>query len=138
MVNLAIYGLGIRVAETNDLFKQLSARIFRGRARLGVGYIAAAHAFVTSCRNGHFPASDIDGALFEMFGTATMLDHPYMSSIGARTGFPVIDAHSLETCMVTSYNGAARGHRHSESNESTMYRVLCSDGVADEIRITDA
>jgi hypothetical protein len=138
MVNLAIYGLGMRVSETIDMFKQLSTRIFRGRAPLGVGYIAAVHAFVSSCRKGQFPASDIDGALIEMFGNTTMLDHPYMSSIGARTGFPVVDAHSLETCVVTSYNGAARGYHHSESDESTTYKVLRSEGTADEIRVSDA
>jgi hypothetical protein len=138
MVILALYGLGLRAEETFVLFKQLSTRIFRGRNQIGIGFAAAAHALVASCRNGRFPASDIDDALSEIFNDATMLDHRYMSSIGARTGFPVIDADTLETCLVTSYNGAARGRSDRESKKKRTYKVLRSEGATGEIRMKDA
>jgi hypothetical protein len=138
MVSLALYGLGMTVEETYDLFKQLSTRIFRGRSRVGIGFAAAAHDLIASYRNGRFPAVDIDGALSDIFNDTTMLDHPYMSSIGARIGFPVVNADTLETCIVTSYNGAARGRNVSGCGESATYKVLRSDGAADEIYIKDA
>jgi hypothetical protein len=138
MVILALYGLGLRAEETFVLFKQLSTRIFRGRNQIGIGFAAVAHALVASCRNGRFPASDIDDALSEIFNDATMLDHRYMSSIGARTGFPVIDADTLETCLVTSYNGAARGRSDLESKKKRTYKVLRSEGATGEICMKDA
>lgn len=138
MVNLALFDQGMTVEETYSLFKQLSTRIFRGRNRMGVGLAVAAHALIASYRNGRFPAGDIDGALLEIFKDATMLDHPYMSSIGARTGFPVVNADTLETCVVTSYNGAARGHGCSDSNKDMTYKVLRSAGALDEIHVKDA
>lgn len=138
MVNLALYDRGMSVDETYNLFKQLSTRIFRGRSRMGVGFAAAAHALIASYRNGRFPAGDIDGALFEIFKDATMLDHPYMSSIGARTGFPVVNADTLETCVVTSYNGAARGHDCDGGIEHMTYKVLRSGDALDEIPVKDA
>lgn len=135
MVNLALYSLGLRVGEAYELFKQLSARVFRGRSRIGIGLAATAHTLVASFRNGRFPASDIDGALHEAFQDATMLDHPYMSSIGARIGFPVVDANTLETCVVTSYNGAAAEPQDSDGN---TYRTLRSRSAGDAIFIRDA
>ncbi|KAL5410094.1 hypothetical protein PMIN04_010753 [Paraphaeosphaeria minitans] len=138
MVNLALYGLGMKVSEVSDLFKHLSARVFRGRSRIGVGVAAKLLALVVSYRNGKFPASDIDGALSDLFGNATVLDHPYMTSIGARTGFPIVDADTSETCLVTSYNGAARGRGPSGCDGSTTYRVLHSDTALDQIPTKDA
>ncbi|KAF9728524.1 hypothetical protein PMIN01_13352 [Paraphaeosphaeria minitans] len=138
MVNLALYGLGTKVSEASDLFKQLSTRVFRGRSRIGVGLAATLQALVVSYRNGRFPAGDIDGALSDVFSNATMLDHPYMSSIGARTGFPIVNADTSETCMVTSYNGAARGRDLGDCNGNTTYRVLRSHTALDEILVKDA
>ncbi|KAF3038250.1 hypothetical protein E8E11_001965 [Didymella keratinophila] len=138
MVILALYGLGIRAEETFTLFSQLSTRIFRGRSQLGLGLAATAHALITSCRNGRFPASDIDDALTEIFDDATMLDHQYMSSIGARIGLPVVDAETLETCLVTSYNGAAPTYGDDACTKMSTYRVLRSEGAISEIRIKDA
>jgi hypothetical protein len=138
MVNLALYGLGMKASEASDLFKQLSTRVFRGRSRIGVGLAATLQALVVSYRNGRFPAGDIDGALSDVFSNATLLDHPYMSSIGARTGFPIVNADTSETCMVTSYNGAARGRDLGNCDGNTTYRVLRSDTALDEILIKDA
>ncbi|KAL5428661.1 hypothetical protein PMIN06_012794 [Paraphaeosphaeria minitans] len=138
MVNLALYGLGMKASEAFDLFKQLSARVFRGRSRVGVGLAATLQALVMSYRNGRFPAGDIDGALSDIFNDATLLDHPYMSSIGARTGFPIVNAETSETCLVTSYNGAARGPDLSDCSGTTTYRVLRSDTALDDILIKDA
>ncbi|KAL5401414.1 hypothetical protein PMIN03_011528 [Paraphaeosphaeria minitans] len=138
MVNLALYGLGMTVSEVSDLFKQLSARVFRGRSRVGVGFAATLQALLISYRNGRFPAGDIDGALSDMFNDTTVLDHPYISSIGARTGFPIVNADTSETCLVTSYNGAARGRDANDCRGSTTYRVLRSNTVLDEILIKDA
>ncbi|KAF9729766.1 hypothetical protein PMIN01_11699 [Paraphaeosphaeria minitans] len=138
MVNLALYGLGMKVSEASDLFKQLSTRVFRGRGRVGVGLAATVQALVASYRNGRFPAADIDGALADVFNDATVLDHPYMSSIGARTGFPVVNADTSETCMVTSYNGAARGRALGDCDRNTTYRVLRSETALDEILVKDA
>lgn len=137
MVNLALYDRAMSIDETYNLFKQLSTRIFRGRNRMGAGFAAAAHALIASYRNGRFPAGDIDGALLEIFKDTTMLDHPYMSSIGARTGFPVVNADTLETCVVTSYNGAARGHDRDDGEHMT-YKVLRSSNALDEIPVKDA
>jgi hypothetical protein len=136
MVILALYGLGKRVEDTFNLFKELSTDIFRGRRPIGIGVAASAHALVASCRNGRFPASDIDEALSKIFEDVTMLDHGYMSSIGARTGFPVIDADTSKTCLVTSYNGAARGCGDRECEMT--YKVLRSAGAASEILMKDA
>ncbi|RYN61291.1 hypothetical protein AA0117_g13033 [Alternaria alternata] len=138
MVVLALYGLGMRAEETFTLFSQLSTRIFRGRSRLGLGLAATAHALITSCRNGRFPASDIDDALMEIFDEATMLDLEYMSSIGARVGLPVVDVDTLDTCLVTSYNGAAPQYGDDACTKMSTYRVLRSEDVADEIHVKDA
>lgn len=136
---MALYSLGMRVDDAYKLFRQLSARVFRGRSRVGVGVAGSAHALVVSCRNGKFPASDIDGALHDAFGDITMLDHPYMSSIGARIGFPVVDADTLETCVVTSYNGAGglqEGDRGG--GDDRAYRILRSRSASEPILVTDA
>lgn len=138
MVNLALYGLGLTVDETYHLFKQLSTRVFRGRSRVGFGPVAAAHALIVSYRNGRFPAEDIDSALSDIFHDTTMLEHAYMSSIGSRTGFPVVNADTLETCLVTSYNGAAPRQDQSDYNEKATYKVLRSDEALSGIRIRDA
>jgi hypothetical protein len=138
MVILALYGLGMQVEETFKLFKQLSTRIFRGRTKLGLGLAATAHALIASYRNGQFPASDINGALTEIFGEATMLDHQYMSSIGARIGFPVVDVDALKTCLVTSYNGAVSSRGRGACTPMSTYRVLRSEDAASEIRMKDA
>lgn len=138
MVNLALYGLGLTVSETSDLFKKLASRVFRGRGRIGVGFAATLHSFIVSYRNGQFPANDIERALSDTFGNATMFDHPYMSSIGARTGFPIVNADTLETSLVTSYNGVARGSDISDCNRNSTYRVLRSENVLDDIPIKDA
>ncbi|KAH8710251.1 hypothetical protein GQ44DRAFT_626663 [Phaeosphaeriaceae sp. PMI808] len=135
MVNLALYGLGMRIDEVCDLFKQLSTRIFRGRSRIGFGFPASAHALLVSYRDGRFPAEDIEGALSDLFKNTTMLDHPYMSSIGARTAFPVVNANTLETCIVTSYNGAVRGQDHGNYNRNMTYKVLRSEEARNEILI---
>ncbi|KAL1792986.1 hypothetical protein ACET3X_009493 [Alternaria dauci] len=138
MVVLALYGLGMRAEETFTLFTQLATRIFRGRSQLGLGLAATAHALITSCRNGRFPASDIDSALNEAFEEATMLDVPYMSSIGARVGLPVVDVDTLETCLVTSYNGAAPTYDNGACTEMSTYRILRSEDATEEICVKDA
>ena len=138
MVVLALYGLGMRAEDTFTLFPQLATRIFRGRSQLGLGLAATAHALITSCRNGRFPARDIDNALTEIFDEATVLDVRYMSSIGARVGMPVVDLNTLETCLVTSYNGAAPTYDGSACTEMSTYRVLRSKDATEEIRIKDA
>jgi hypothetical protein len=138
MVILALYGLGMRAEETFALFSQLSTRIFRGRSQLGLGLAATVHALITSCRHGRFPASDIDDALMEIFDEATMLDLEYMSSIGARVGLPVVDADTLDTCLVTSYNGAAPRDGDNAGTKMSTYRVLRSEDAANEIRVKDA
>lgn len=137
MVVLSLYHLGLSIKETYDLFTQLSGRIFRGRSPVGIGLLAAAYALIASYRHGQFPAGDIDGALSDLLGDSTMLDHPYMSSIGARIGFPVVNADTLETCMVTSYNGAAKAYDGSDCNDSVTYRVLQSDDASNEIQVKD-
>jgi hypothetical protein len=138
MVNLALYGLGMRVEEAYRLFRELSMRIFRGRNRFGIGIPAAVHALIVSYRNGRFPAEDIDGPLSEIFGNTTMLDHSYMTSIGARIGFPVVDVHAKRTCIVTSYNGIGQRQKGSDCKNETIYKVLRSDGPHDEILVRDA
>jgi hypothetical protein len=138
MVVLALYGLGMRAEETFPLFTQLATRIFRGRSQLGLGLVATAHALITSCRNGRFPASDINNALNEVFEEATMLDVPYMSSIGARVGLPVVEVDTLETYLVTSYNGAAPTYDDAACTEMSTYRVLRSKDATEEIRVKDA
>ncbi|KAL5441101.1 hypothetical protein PMIN06_009453 [Paraphaeosphaeria minitans] len=61
-----------------------------------------------------------------------------MTSIGARTGFPIVDADTSETCLVTSYNGAARGRDPNGCDGSTTYRFLHSDTALDQIQTKDA
>ena len=137
MVNLALYGLGMRVEETLHVFKQLSSRVFRGRTRSGYsfGFAAAAYDLLASYRNGRFPAKDIDGPLSELLGNVSMLEHPYMTSIGARIGFPVVNHDTLDTCIITSYNGVGSTNN---SEEDAIYQVLQSRGPEDEILAKDA
>lgn len=140
MVILALFGLGMTVDEVHDLFTRLAKRVFRGRTPFGFSFAAAAHSLIVSYRNGQFPAEDIDGALYEIFGDATMLDHPYMSATGARIGFPIVDINSRtapSTCLVTSYNGAGRVSYSGLESKAT-YRVLRSSGPENEVRIKDA
>ncbi|KAF2820771.1 FabD/lysophospholipase-like protein [Ophiobolus disseminans] len=137
-VNLALYGLGLRLDEVYNMFKELSKRIFRGRVPFGIGVAAAAHSIIASLRKGQFPAEDIDGPLAELLGEFTMLDNSYMMSIGARIGFPVVNLKTLKTFIITSYNGIGKGpDTHNLGVEST-YRVLRSDGPENEILIKDA
>jgi hypothetical protein len=138
MVNQALFGLGMRVEKANKLFRELCLRVFRGRNRFGIGLPAAVHALIVSYRNGQFPAADIDGALSEIFGDATMLDHPYMTSIGARIGFPVVNVHSKKTCIVTSYNGIGQRPSRDDCKDEPLYKVLCSNEPGDEILVRDA
>jgi hypothetical protein len=133
MVNMALYGLGMSLDGVYDLFKKLSERIFRGRKGFGIGFAAALHVFVSSCYHGHFPSADIEGVLRELLGDSTMLDHTYMMSIGARIGFPLVNVHTLRTCVVTSYNGVGRA-----SSQEAGYKVLESDSPSGEILVRDA
>lgn len=128
----------MRPEESFTLFKQLSTRIFRGRSQWGLGLAATVYTLVTSCRHGRFPASDIEDALAEIFGEATMLDLQYVSSIGARVGLPVVDAETLDTCLVTSYNGTSSRHGDERYTDMSTYRLLQSKDAASEIRIKDA
>jgi hypothetical protein len=156
IVNSALYGLGMRVNTVDTLFKELSKRVFRGRSRFGVSFAAAAHALVASYRCGRFPASDIDGPLQEIFGNLTVLDHPYMTSIGARTGFPVVSLDTSDTYIVTSYNGIgnSQGRNNGDNQEAwncmgnltgsdvgvdeVPYKILHSNGPHDDILVKDA
>jgi hypothetical protein len=138
MVNLALYGLGMEVDETFDVFKELSSRVFRGRARLGLGPVDTIYSLLAACRSGLFPAKDIDGALYELFGKDTILEHPYMTAIGARTGFPVVDLESLDTCIITSYNGAGKAQACANAHHRATYQLLRSSGPCDEISVKDA
>jgi hypothetical protein len=140
MVTLALFGLGMTVGEVHNLFTRLAERVFRGRPPFGFSFAASAHSLIASYRNGQFPAEDIDGPLSEIFGDATMLDHSYMSAIGARIGFPIVDVdtnRAPSTCLVTSYNGAGQV-RHSDPDDKATYRVLRSSDSQNEIRIKDA
>lgn len=136
MVNLALYGLGLRIDETLDLFQKLSTRIFRGRSRFGFGVAAAAYTLLMSYRNGRFPAEDINGTLAELFDQTTMLEHPYMTSIGARIGFPVINVDTLDTCIITSYHGVGRITADTVTNERESHEVLPSIEPPKEILVS--
>lgn len=134
MVILALYGLGMRVDEADDLFTKLAMRVFRGRDTLDTGLFAP----LLSLTQGHFPAADIDECLSEIFGTMTMLKHPYMTAIGARVGFPVVEAGTSDTCLVTSYNGTDQGHGLDARPAHTVSRLLRSRSPDDDILIKDA
>jgi hypothetical protein len=133
MVNMALYGLGMSLDEVYDLFKRLSERIFRGRKGFGIGFAAAIHVFVSSYYYGHYPSADIEGVLRELLGDSTMLDHTYMLSIGARIGFPLVNVHTLQTCVATSYNGVGR-----VLNGDAAYKVLSTDSPSGDILVRDA
>jgi hypothetical protein len=137
IVNSALYKLGMRVNTIDTLFKELSKRVFRGCSRFGVSFAAAAHALVASHRRGRFPACDIDRPLQEVFGNLTVLDHPYMTSIGVRTGFPVVNLDSSDTYIVTSYNGVGNPHvRENGKNQEAsnwMGNLKTSDAGVDEV-----
>ncbi|KAH6380444.1 hypothetical protein HBI08_239800 [Parastagonospora nodorum] len=137
MVNLALYGLGMDVSEVFQVFKDLSSRVFRGRIRLGFGPVDTIHTLLAAYWNGRFPDEDIDGPLYELFGTATMLEHPYMTAIGARTGFPVVNVDTLDTCLVTSYNGAGKSRPGSNAKHRATYHLLRSGGHNDKILVKD-
>lgn len=133
MVNLAMYGLGMAASEALGVFRGLSSRIFRGRGRFGFGPINSFYSLLMAYRSGRYPSVDIDGSLHEIFGTTTMLEHPYMTAIGARTGFPVVDLDTLNTCVVTSYNGAG-----VVPQQPATYQLLQSTGPHDEILVKNA
>ena len=115
-MNAALYGLGLRVRSATEIFEKLSKRVFRGRNRFGIGYAAAAHSVIASYLQGRFPAKDIDDSLEEIFGDITTLDHRYMSSIGAKTGFPIVQLATSNTYLVTSYNGVDNGEGDNRFN----------------------
>ena len=141
MVALALYGLAMRIDDVSDLFRQLARRVFRGRSRFGLGFAAAAHSLIASYRNGRFPAEDIDAPLSELFGDGTMLDHAYLSSIGTRLGFPVVDVDSSRapsTCIVTSYNGAGDERSWEDPGGQATYRVLRAEDPDGSIYARDA
>jgi hypothetical protein len=133
MVNLALYGLGMDAEEAFPVFRELCSRVFRGRTRLGFGPVDTIYTLLAAYSNGKFPAKDIDDSLHELFGGATMLEHPYMTAIGARIGFPVVNLDTLDTCIVTSYNGAGERKLHADAT----YEFLSSGGPHDEILIKD-
>lgn len=134
MVILALYGLGMRVKEADDLFTKLAMRVFRGRDTLDTGLLAP----LISLTRGHFPAADIDECLSEIFGTMTMLKHPYMTAAGAKIGFPVVDVETLDTCLITSYNGREQGHGSDARPVHTVSRLLHSKNPDDDILVKDA
>lgn len=142
IVNAALYWQGMRVDHVHELFGRLSKRVFRGRRRRG-GFVAAAHAALTSYQNGQFPAEDIDEPLAEIFGETTTLEHAYMSSVGARVGFPVVNVDTLNTCLVTSYNGVGQslGRIDGEMGKGepkALYELMRSQGSRDEVLMRDA
>jgi hypothetical protein len=134
LVILALYQLGLRVKEADRLFTELSFRVFRGRN----GPEDSLFAPLISCLKGRFPAADIDEALFDTFGVTSVLTHPYMTSIGARIGFPVVDADTSETRIVTSYNGASQDDDRGDRSLPVVATSLRSRCHGDDILITDA
>lgn len=126
------------VGEACDVFKELASRVFRGRTRLGFGPVDTIYSLLAAYRNGRFPAKDIDGALYELFGKVTMLEHPYMTAIGARIGFPVVNLDHLDTCIITSYNGAGKTRACTNAQHRATYRLLRSGGPCDEISVKHA
>jgi hypothetical protein len=137
MVNLALYGLGMDVGEVFHVFKDLSSRVFQGRIRLGFGPVDTICTLLAAYWNGRFPDKDIDGPLHELFGKAAMLEHPYMTAIGARTGFPVVNLDTLNTCLVTSYNGAGKSRPELDAQHRATYQLLRSGGHNDRILVKD-
>jgi hypothetical protein len=137
MVNMALYGLGMDVSEAFRVFKALSSCVFRGRTRLGFGPVDAVYTLLAAYWNGRFPDKDIDGPLYEIFGKATMLEHPYMTAIGARTGFPVVNLDTLDTYLITSYNGAGKTQPCLNAQHRATYQLLRSGGHDDEILVKD-
>lgn len=146
IVNLALYGRGMRVDEVYEMFKELSRQIFRRQNRwscltAAAPRITAAAQLFASCRNGRFPARNIDGPLRDVFGDVSMLDHPYMNTIGARTGFPIVDWNTLETYVVTSYNRIAFDDQKKTSKHKSCdsrHRPLYARGPDDQILVKDA
>ncbi|KAF3030307.1 hypothetical protein E8E12_000580 [Didymella heteroderae] len=134
LVILALYQLGLRVKEADRLFTELSFRVFRGRN----GPEDSLFAPLISCLKGRFPAADIDEALSDTFGVTSVLTHPYMTSIGARIGFPVVDADTSETRIVTSYNGASQDDDRGDRSLPVVATSLRSRCHGDDILITDA
>jgi hypothetical protein len=131
----------MRIDKVDLLFKRLAEKVFQGRQPLGMGIVGDLISLIVSYSHGRFPATDIDKALAETFGDLTMLHHPYMTSIGARIGFPVVDhgtTHPVATCMITSYNGASHDVRPNNSVFKAPYRVLRSRDARSEILIKDA
>lgn len=134
MVILALYGLGMRVEEADNLFTELAMRVFRGRDALDTGLLAP----LISLTQGHFPAADIDECLTEIFGTMTMLKHSYMTALGARIGFPVVDVNTSETCLVTSYNGSGQRQGADAHSVHAVCRPLRSTNPSNDILVKDA
>ena len=134
MIILALYALGMRVEEVDRLFTELALRVFRGRDKWSSGWIAA----LISCSKGQFSAADIDECLLEMFGCTTMLQHPYMSAIGARIGFPVVDARTCDTHLITSYNGTSEGSQSDQGSVAEVSQGLRSTSAGNDILIRDA
>ena len=128
---LALYQKGMDIEEVDTTFQKLSRVAFRGRN------ISRVNPFrlMKSYMHGQYPAEHIDSALREIFGDATsMFSSSYMSAIGARIGFPIVDVDNTKPtgrCLVTSYNAVGQFH-------NTSYRILQSDGPATDILVADA
>jgi hypothetical protein len=126
-----MYKEGMQIDQVDTTFQELSKVAFRGRNLSSLNPFG----LIKSYMHGQFPAEDINRALCKTFGeTTSMFNHPYMSSIGARIGFPVVDLDNTKStgrCLVTSYNGVG-----DLSNSS--YRLLRSKGPNNGILVKDA
>jgi hypothetical protein len=129
--------LGMDVGEAFHVFKDLSSLVFWGHIRLGYGPIDTIYTLLAAYWNGRFPDKDIDGPLHELFSKATMLEHPYMTAIGARTCFPIVNLNTLDTCLITSYNGAGKSQVCLDTQHRATYQLLRSGGHDDEILVKD-
>jgi hypothetical protein len=121
------------VKEADQLFTKLASRVFRDRDDWTTGLLGP----LVSYSQGRFRAADIDECLFEIFGSMTMLKHPYMTSVGARIGFPVAEADTSQTRLITSYNGAAQYHSDAGCM-GKVSTVLRSRNADDDILVRDA
>jgi hypothetical protein len=147
----------MNIDETDGMFRQLSRQIFerqKGRWDIfasAVPRITAAAQFYASCRSGRFPARNIDLPLQDVFGDISVLDHPYMTAIGSKIGFPLVDWDTLDTRIVTSYNRmnlaldggvAKKRSRHADDSRlmvsDSRYEAIFARGHADQILVKDA
>ena len=119
--------------EADQLFSRLASRVFCDRDDWSTKLLGP----LMSCLQGRFRAADIDDCLFEIFGSMTMLKHPYMSSVGARIGFPVAEADTSQIRLITSYNGASE-HHNLAGCSGKVSRALRSRNADDSILVRDA